>query len=602
MADGEHAAKSLNGAGRPAEPPLWDLSALYAGPDDPQIQADLDRARAAAETLHAEAQGRLAEMSGEELASALNAYEAITEILHKPLSYAQLRFAADVSDPETGRFLQTIQERATDISTETLFFALELNRIDEERLNQQLQHPEAARFTPWLRDLRSFRPHQLDDEQERLLHEKSVTGRASWARLFDQTLADLRVSVDGESLTLADTLDRMQHVDGAVRRDAAKALGRALGERIGVFTLITNTLAKDKEIEDRWRRFPQPVSSRNLSNRVEDEVVDALVNSIRNAYDALAHRYYELKAGWFGRDVLDYWDRNAPLPGGEDRLFGWSDARDVVLRAFGDFDSRLAGIGERFFDEHWIDAQVRPGKDPGAFSHPTVPSAHPYILMNFHGRSRDVMTLAHELGHGVHQVLAADHGALMADTPLTLAETASVFGEMLAFRKLLDSEIDPDRRRRLLAGKVEDMLNTVVRQVAFHELEQRVHEERRVSELSARRLGEIWFEVQRESLGPAIRFDDDYRTFWAYIPHFVHSPFYVYAYAFGDCLVNSLFQVYTEGHPGFTDKYVEMLRAGGTLRHHDLLRPFGLDASDPAFWSRGLNVITGFIDELEALS
>ncbi|MBY0431093.1 MAG: M3 family oligoendopeptidase, partial [Rhodospirillales bacterium] len=363
-----------------------------------------------------------------------------------------------------------------------------------------------------------------------------------------------------------------------------------------------NTLIKDKEIEDRWRNYARPTSHRNLLNQVEDEVVDALVQAVKGAFSSLAHRYYRLKAKWFQVDRLNYWDRNAPLPDDDDRRFTWEEARDTVLSAYAAFSPDLAAIGRKFFDNPWIDAPVRPGKSPGAFAHPTVPSAHPYLLVNFLGKSRDVMTLAHELGHGVHQVLAADQGQLMADTPLTLAETASVFGEMLTFRAMLDKETDPRRRRIMLAGKVEDMLNTVVRQVAFYEFERRLHEDRRRGELSAERIGEIWMGVQGESLGPVMSFDEEYQHYWAYIPHFVHSPFYVYAYAFGDCLVNSLYDAYQKGAPGFQQKYMDMLRAGGKYRHKELLAPFGLDATDPAFWRRGLDIIVGFIDELETMA
>jgi oligoendopeptidase F len=579
----------------------WDLRDLYSGPDDAALAADLDAAQGEAESFRAAYADRLAEVSGAELGEAIARYEAILEKLHRVMSYAQLSFASDMAAPERGRFLQDTQERCNVISTETLFFTLELNRLDDATVERQLEDPAAGRYASWVRDGRVFRPHQLADDLEQLLHEKAVTGAGSWVRLFDQTLADLRFGVNGRELTLADTLNLLDNPDGAVRRDAARALGEGLRSKSGLFTLVVNTLAKDKEIEDRWRRYPLPVSYRNLSNKVEDEVVDALVGAIRDAYGELAHRYYRLKAGWFGREQLDYWDRNAPLPGDDHRGYSWGEGRQIVLDAFGGFDPRMAEIAGRFFERPWIDAQPRPGKDSGAFCHPVVPSAHPYVLMNFYGRPRDVMTLAHELGHAVHQVLAADQGTLMADTPLTLAESASVFGEMLVFRSLLDRETDPARRRRLLAGKVESMLNTVVRQIAFHEFEQRVHEERRRGELPAERLGEIWLDVQRESLGPVFRFYDEYRYFWAYIPHFIHSPFYVYAYAFGDCLVNSLYQVYSEGHSGFQDKYIAMLRAGGTLRHGDLLRPFGLDAGDPGFWRRGLDVIAGLIDELEAV-
>ncbi len=581
--------------------PRWNLADLYAGPDDPALTADLETTGGLAAAFRADYAERLASLSGAELGQALACYEDISERLNKVLSYAQLVFAGDMGDPANARFLQSIQERFNAITTDTLFFCLELNRIDDATLAYQLEDPATGRYSPWLRDSRVFRPHQLSDEVETVIHEKSVVGRNAWVRLFEQTIARMRFTVDGATSTLSDALNRLSHPDGEVRRMAAHAIGNGFGDEIELFALITNTLAKEKEVEDRLRHYPTPTSFRNLSNRVEDDVVDALVEAVQASHEQLSHRYYAKKACWFGRDVLDYWDRNAPLPGGSERHFSWAEAKESVLTAFGRFDPRLAEIAERFFQENWIDATPGPGKDPGAFAHPTVPSAHPFILLNFYGRPRDVMTLAHELGHGVHQILAGRQGLLMSDTPLTLAETASVFGEMLVFRDLIDGESDPDRRRRMLAGKVEDMLNTVVRQIAFFNFEKAVHRERVEGELSSERLGEIWLRVQSESLGPAFRFTDEYRHYWAYVPHFVHSPFYVYAYAFGDCLVNSLYQVYQEGMPGFCDEYIELLTAGGTLRHRELLAPFGLNASDPAFWQRGLNVIGALIDELEGI-
>ncbi|MCC7284165.1 MAG: M3 family oligoendopeptidase, partial [Acetobacteraceae bacterium] len=497
------------------------------------------------------------------------------------------------------RFYQTVQERVTTISSETLFFTLEINRMEEKDLEARLQAGALARWRPWLRDLRVFRPHQLSDEAEKLFHEKDVTGRAAWNRLFDETIAGMRIPVQGEALNVSAALNLLSDTDQTRRRDAAKAIGAAFGERARLFSLITNTLAKDKEIVDQWRRYPRPGSFRNRSNMVEDEVVDALVSAVREAFPKLSHRYYALKAGWLGQDKLDYWDRNAPLPDDDDRIIPWPEAVARVEGAYRAFSPELAAVGRKFFEHPWIDARLLPGKASGAFAHPTVPSAHPYLLLNYHGRARDVMTLAHELGHGVHQVLAGPQGYLMSGTPLTLAETASVFGEMLAFRAMLDAETSPARRKILLAGKVEDMLNTVVRQIAFYRFETLLHDERRGGELPAARIGEIWMQVQAESLGPAFRFDDEYAVYWAYIPHFVHSPFYVYAYAFGDCLVNALYGVFRDGHPRFQEKYLAMLKAGGTKRHKELLAPFGLDASDPKFWARGLDVIAGFIDELE---
>ncbi len=582
------------------ELPEWDLSHLYPSMSCPEVEQDLTKAEADARAFRRRYQGKLAKLDGPALGQAIASYEANQELLGRLGSYAQLVYAGDMSSPEVGRFYQMIQERTTDISALTLFFTLEMNALDEEVLRAKLQAPELACYGSWLRDVRAFRDHQLSDEQERLLHEKQVTGRAAWTRLFDETMAHLRYPLQGEELTSAGILNKLTDADGTTRKAAAKSLGTVQGENLRIFTLITNTLAKDKEIEDSWRRFDRPVSSRNLANFVEDEVVEALVSAVRDAFPRLSHRYYRLKANWFGIEKLPYWDRNAPLPEEEDRLIPWGEAQSTVLGAYRSFSKELAEVGERFFDEAWIDAPLRPGKAPGAFAHPTVPSSHPYLLLNYQGRTRDVMTLAHELGHGVHQVLAGGQGYLVASTPLTLAETASVFGEMLTFQAILAAEQDPARRRVMLASKVEDMLNTVVRQIAMHLFEVAVHDERRKGELTSDRLGEIWMETQRESLGPALHFEPEYATYWTYIPHFIHVPFYVYAYAFGDCLVNSLYAVYQRASEGFAEKYLEMLRAGGAKRHKELLAPFGLDASDPTFWSRGLDMIAGFIDELEA--
>jgi oligoendopeptidase F len=581
--------------------PDWDLSDLYPGTDAPQLARDLESAGREANDFQTRYQSALATLDGDALAEAITTYETINERLGRVMSYAQLIHAGDMGDAETGRFYQNMQERTTEISTALLFFTLELNRLEEADLEAKLESPALARYRPWLRDIRAFREYQLSDELEALLHEKQVAGRAAWIRLFDETMADLRFDFEGEKLTSTEILHKLTDHDGAVRKAAAKAFAAGLSGNLRTFALITNTLAKDKEIEDKWRGFARPVSSRNLANFVEDEVVDALVAAVKAAYPRLSHRYYRLKARWMGLERLPYWDRNAPLPEDLDRTIAWDEARRQVLGAYRAFSPDLADVGGRFFEHAWIDAPARPGKASGAFAHPTVPSAHPYLLLNYQGRTRDVMTLAHELGHGVHQVLAGPQGHLMADTPLTLAETASVFGEMLTFRALLAAETDPARRKIMLAEKVEDMLNTVVRQIAFHEFERQIHDRRRQGELSAGELGEVWLAVQRESLGPVFEFDDDYRIYWAYIPHFIHAPFYVYAYAFGDCLVNSLYAVYQDSAEGFAEKYLDMLRAGGTKRHKELLAPFGLDASDPDFWAKGLSVIEGLIDELEEI-
>ena len=582
--------------------PVWDLNDLYPGPDSDELKRDLAAVAARATRLEQDWKGRIAAATGDQLAGVIAEYEALQDLIGRMYSFASLAYAGDMADAKIAGFYQDMQEKLNDITTKLLFLTLELNRIEDAALEQKYAaSAKLAHYRPWLRDLRLFRTHQLDDELERLLHEKAVAGRAAWNRLFDETMAGLRFPYGKEQLTAEQVLHKLSDTDAKTRKLAGKTLARVFRQNIRLFALITNTLAKDKEVEDRWRKYPTPEAYRHLSNCVEPEVVNALTDAVTAAYPKLSHRYYRLKAKWMGAKKLNWWDRNAPLPEDSDRVIAWSEAREIVLKAYGRFSPQLADLGRKFFDNAWIDAPARPGKASGAFAHPTVPSAHPYLLLNYQGRTRDVMTLAHELGHGVHQLLAAEQGPLMADTPLTLAETASVFGEQLTFRALLD-QAGPQRRKIMLASKVEDMLNTVVRQTAFFKFERQVHAARREGELTPDRLGEIWLGVQKESLGPALKFDADYSTFWCYIPHFVHSPFYVYAYAFGDCLVNALYARYQDAEQGFQEKYFAMLKAGGTLRHQELLKPFGLDASDPAFWSKGLGVIEGFIDELEQLS
>jgi oligoendopeptidase F len=581
--------------------PTWNLTDLYSSPTGPDLDADLKRATRDAEAFARDYEGRVAGVDGKTLGGAVARYEALQDLLGRIGSYAQLYYAQDQADPQRGQFMQNVSETLTDIGAKLLFFRLELNKLEDDDLAAKLEDPALAKYAPWLRDVRLFRPHQLSDELEKFQHDQSVVGSSAWSRLFDETIARLRYPFRGEMLSEPQILDKLSSKDAEVRKDAAKSFGKVQGDNIAVFSLITNTLIKDKEIDDRWRKYPRPQSFRNLANVVEDEVVDALASAVKAAYPRLSHRYYTLKARWFGVDRMPYWDRNAPLPEHDDRTIPWNEAERIVLDAYHAFSPELAAVGRQFFGSGWIDAPARPGKSPGAFAHPTVPSAHPYLLLNYQGKVRDVMTLAHELGHGVHQVLAARQGPLMADTPLTLAETASVFGEMLTFQSLLRSAPDRTTRKVMLAAKVEDMLNTVVRQIAFYDFESRLHAERRKGELTPDAIGEIWQAVQSESLGPAFTFDDEYRHYWSYIGHFIHSPFYVYAYAFGDCLVNSLYAAYQSGMPDFQGKYLEMLKAGGVKRHKELLAPFGLDASDPAFWDKGLGVIAGFVDELEKL-
>ncbi|MGA7431531.1 MAG: M3 family oligoendopeptidase [Xanthobacteraceae bacterium] len=590
--------------------PEWNLADLYSGLDDPAIKRDLDRADADCLAFEEAYKGRLAAMAaasdgGAQLAEAVKRYEAIDDLMGRIGSYAGLVHAGDTVDPARTKFYGDVQERMTAASTHLLFFTLELNRIDDAVLERAMSGPAADpaldHYRPWLEDVRRYKPYQLEDRVEQLFHEKSMTGYSAWNRQFDATIASLRFKVGGNSLAIEPTLNLLVDRAGEKRKAAAEAMAHTFKNHVRDFALITNTLAKDKEISDRWRGFADIADDRHLSNRVEREVVDALVAAVRDAYPRLSHRYYALKAKWFGKKRLPHWDRNAPLPQVPTRTVGWAEAKDTVLSAYGAFSPKMAAIAERFFDERWIDAPVRPGKAPGAFAHPTTPSAHPYVLLNYQGKPRDVMTLAHELGHGVHQVLAAPNGALMAPTPLTLAETASVFGEMLTFKKLLAATRDKKERKAMLAAKAEDMINTVVRQIAFYTFERSVHTERKSGELTAERIGELWLDVQRESLGPAIELKPGYENFWVYIPHFIHSPFYVYAYAFGDCLVNSLYAVYEHAAEGFAERYLAMLSAGGTKHHSELLAPFGLDARDPTFWQGGLGVIERMITELETL-
>ena len=598
------AAEATSGATPLGDLPEWNLDDLYVGPDDKALRADLDAAREEAAKLAEDYEGKLDSLTGDELGWAVARYEALQQKLGRVMSYAGLRLYQNTSDPARAKFMGDRQNEVTEITAPIVFLTLEINRLSDERLDEMAgESPTLARYRPWLERVRAYRPYQLSDELEKFLHDQSVVGATAWNRLFDETMARLTFEVEGEDepLPLESTLTLLSDADRSRRAAAAAALSEVFAQNLPLFTRITNTLAKEHEIECRWRKMPTPQTARHLANHVEPEVVQALRDAVVAAYPRLSHRYYALKAKWLGLEKLQHWDRNAPLPDEPDRKVGWEEAKAMVLDAYAGFDPKMAALAQPFFEKGWIDAPVKPGKAPGAFAHPTVTDVHPYVMLNYLGKTRDVMTLAHELGHGVHQILAAEQGELLSNTPLTLAETASVFGEMLTFRKLLDAETDPKKRRTLLAGKVEDMLNTVVRQIAFYDFECRVHAARAEGELTAEDIGEIWMAVQTESLGPAFEFADGYENFWTYIPHFIHSPFYVYAYAFGDGLVNALYAVFEEGEPGFQQKYFDLLSAGGSKGHKELLAPFGLDATDPEFWQKGLGLIDRMIGELEAM-
>ncbi len=595
---------ATTGAGGFGDLPDWDLTDLYPSPDAPEYAADMAELDRACTVFAATHEGRLGSLDAANLLACVEEYQRIDVIAGRLMSYAGLRYYQNTIDPERAQFMGNAQDRVTNATTPLVFFSLEFNRLEEAHLTRLMaENAGLARYKPVFDRMRAMRPHQLSDELEKFLHDESVVGASAWNKLFDETMAALMFTVAGEpeELNLESTLNLLTDPARPRREAAAHALSDVFAKNVKLFARIHNTLTKEKEIHDRWRKMPTPQHGRHLSNHVEPEVVEALRNAVVAAYPKLSHRYYRLKAKWLGLDKLQVWDRNAPLPTEAPRLVDWVEARATVTDAYAAFDPRMADLAKPFFDKGWIDAGVKPGKAPGAFAHPTVTTVHPYVMLNYLGKPRDVMTLAHELGHGVHQVLAAGQGELLASTPLTLAETASVFGEMLTFRKLLDGAKTPAERKTLLAGKVEDMINTVVRQIAFYDFECKLHAARAQGELTPDDINALWMSVQAQSLGDAFEFMDGYETFWAYIPHFVHSPFYVYAYAFGDGLVNALYAAYASGMPGFEDKYFDMLKAGGSKHHTDLLAPFGLSLSDPAFWDQGLSMIAGFIDELEAM-
>ena len=590
------------GGGAFGDLPEWDLSDLYASEDAAELQADLTWLKQSCIDFSNDYEGKLAQLNADEMLKAVERYEAIDIIAGRIMSFAGLRYYQLTTDPERAKFMSDMQDKLTEHTTKLVFYGLEFNRLDEEALSKLLsQNTALARYKPVFDRMRAMKPYQLSDEMERFLHDQSVVGATAWNRLFDETIASLVFTIDGEDLPLEAATNKLSEQDRDTREAAAREIARVLRENTSLFARVHNTLAKDKEIEDRWRKMPTPQTGRHLSNHVEAEVVEALRNAVVAAYPKLSHRYYALKAKWLGLETMQIWDRNAPLPIEDDKLVDWTAAQEMVLSAYAEFSPEMAEIAKQFFTKSWIDAAVKPGKAPGAFAHPTVTTVHPYVMLNYLGKPDDVMTLAHELGHGVHQVLAAQQGELLSSTPLTLAETASVFGEMLTFRKLLAAAKTPQERKVLLAGKVESMINTVVRQIAFYDFECKLHAARAEGELTPDQINAIWMSVQGESLGPVFEFMDGYETFWSYIPHFVHSPFYVYAYAFGDGLVNALYAVYEEGDTEFQAKYFDMLRAGGSKHHTELLAPFGLDASDPKFWDKGLSMISAMIDELEAM-
>ena len=579
--------------------PQWDLTDFYDGIDDKKLDQDFIEISKASDEFATEYNKKIAKLSANPLFEAIKKYEEISEKIGKIASFSYLIYASDTSNAKNLAFFQNSSEKLSEIQSKLLFFTLEINEIDENDLKSLLENENLSYFKPFIRDVRAFRKYQLSEELEKFNLEKSITGRNAFIRLFDETSNNLKFEYRDQTLSCQEIFNLMSSSDEDERKDAAKAIGKTLGDNSKLFAYITNILAKDKAINDSWRGFTKPISSRNLDNFIEDEIVDLLVKKVKQNYQNISHRYYEKKAQILGKKSLNYWDRNAPLSNEENSKISWPQAKDLVLSAYSEFSPQMAEIGKIFFDKNWIDAKVVKGKDNGAFPHPCVPSVHPYILMNYQGKVRDVMTLAHELGHGVHQYLSASQGYLMASTPLTLSETASVFGEQLTFQKILKNEEDSEKKKLIIANKVEDMINTVVRQIAFLELERKIHDERKKGEIPLNKICEFWMEIQKESLGPIFQYDEEYKYFWSYIPHFIHSPFYVYSYAFGDCLVNSLYGIYKSGKiDNFETKYIDMLKLGGTKHHKEMLQPFNLSIKDEAFWQSGLDVISGYIDKI----
>jgi oligoendopeptidase F len=585
--------------------PEWNLADLYAGRDDPKIELDLAAAKAANDEL-ASLEGLFLQARNEPerlgvlLDRGVRLYERATNGLWGVGAYAGLAASTARDDPAWAKFEADLRARSSAIAAESLFFSLELNQLEDGELEAALEaFPAAVRWTPWLRRLRLSRPHELTPDLERYIVDRGPAV-ANWVRLYDETLAKLVAKVGKESLTLPEALNRLSDPDARRRQAAADGLAQALEERTSTQGLVMNTLAFEKQVEDRWRHFDSPAQSRHLANEVDADAVDALEAAVVEAYPRLSHRYYALKAKVMGRQTLDYWDRNAPLTGATPKAYGWDEAREIVLDSYQALAPKFADTARTFFAQPWIDARPRAGKQSGAYSHPVTAERHPYVFMNYMGERRDVLTLAHELGHAVHQTLCAPLGTLLADTPLTLAETASIFGEGLVFDRLL-AEATPADRKGLLAGKIEDGLNTVVRQIAFHRFERRFHLAREAGELAPDQIGQLWLEVMGESLGPAVTLNAGYEHYWAYVSHFVHAPFYVYAYAFGDLLVRGLMEKRREDPIGFAPLYEDLLAAGGTRTYVEALAPFGLNPRDKAFWAAGCAQLERLVDEFEAL-
>ena len=585
--------------------PQWSLDDLFQDRNDPAIEQTLAAAAAANDALvklkgaFVGARGD-ADRLGRLIAQGIGLYERATNDLWAVGAYASLSVSTSRDDPAWARFEADVRARSAQIGAESLFFTLELNELEEWEIEAALRaHPEAARYRPWLRRVRLGRPHELSADLERMLVDRAPAV-ANWTRLYDETLGGLKIKAGKDALSLSEALNLMSDADAGRRKAAAQGLTRALEAQAPILGLCLNTVAVEKQVEDRWRKFATPADSRHLANEVDAQSVAALEAAVVDSYPRTSHRYYALKARLMGVARLNHWDRNAPLTQEAPRRYSWGQARSLVLESFAALAPRFAETADIFFERPWVDAAPRAGKQSGAYSHPVTADRHPYVFLNYMGERRDVLTLAHELGHAVHQTLAAPRGTLLADTPLTLAETASIFGEGLVFERLL-AQASAEERKGLLAGKIEDALNTVVRQIAFHRFETRFHAARAVGEVSPEAIGAIWLEVMGESLGPAVRLNRGYEHYWAYVSHFVHAPFYVYAYAFGNLLVEGLMEARRVNPAAFAPLYEDLLAAGGARTYVEALAPFGLDPRKRSFWDAGCKRLERLVDEFEAL-
>jgi oligoendopeptidase F len=583
-----------------AEDVAWDLSDLYEGSDDPRLEEHIEEAETAATAFRERYYGKVARLSAAELADAIAEREHIEEVLTRVGYFAHLHFATDMADPPRGALVARVTEKGAALDTQLLFFGLEIAEIEDEAAAALLEAPELERWRHWITSLRKFRPYLLTEPEEKIVTEKTVSGVSAWGRLHEELLGALRVSLDGAEISFEEAMSKLYSADRAVRRTAAESVTQALEPGLRTRSFIFNTILLDKSIDDRLRGYPTWISSRNLRNDTTDEAVQALIDAAVSRYDVV-QRYYTLKAKLVGLDRLTYYDRFAPI--GEDpSKVSWDEAREIVVGAYSDFSQEAGDVAERFFTEQWIDAPVRENKRTGAFCATSVPGVHPYVLMNFTGDRRSILTLAHELGHGLHGWMAQPLGLFNADTPLTTAETASVFGEALTFKRLLALEEDPTRRLNLLAGRMEDSIATVFRQIAMNRFEDAAHTERRAQgELSVERLEELWLEMQEKLFADSVDIDG-YGTWWSYIPHFLSTPGYVYAYAYGFLFALAIFRRYEVEGEAMVEPYFEVLRAGGSRPPEELAHIVGLDLTDTSIWESGIDALAEELDEAEALA